>query len=63
MFLIYYRELCAHLLATYYLHLSLTGHAGDEREYNPNDRVNPKAQLDPQSGKSLEFMESRKKQV
>lgn len=36
---------------------------GSFREYNPSDRVNPKAQLDPQTGKSLEYMESKKKQV
>jgi len=25
------------------------------RDYNPNDRVNPNAQLDPKTGKSLEY--------
>ncbi len=30
------------------------------RPYNPNDRVNPKAQLDPTTGKSIEYTEAKK---
>lgn len=33
---------------------------GSYRPYNPNDRVNPKAQLDPTTGKSIEYMEAKK---
>jgi len=29
------------------------------RAYNPKERVNPKAQLDPTSGKSMEYVKSR----
>jgi sterol desaturase/sphingolipid hydroxylase (fatty acid hydroxylase superfamily) len=32
---------------------------GTFRDYDPNDRVNPKAQLDPKTGKSLEYMDSQ----
>lgn len=28
------------------------------RPYNENDRINPKSQLDPTSGKSIEYMEA-----
>jgi sterol desaturase/sphingolipid hydroxylase (fatty acid hydroxylase superfamily) len=33
---------------------------GSYRPYNPNDRVNPKAQLDPTTGKSIEYTEAKK---
>lgn len=33
---------------------------GSFREYDPNDRINPKAQLDATTGKSLEYMEKLK---
>jgi len=33
---------------------------GTYRAYDPNDRVNPKAQLDPKTGKSLEYMAAKK---
>mmetsp|Transcript_28379 Transcript_28379/g.41439 ORF Transcript_28379/g.41439 Transcript_28379/m.41439 type:complete len:310 (+) Transcript_28379:249-1178(+) len=36
---------------------------GSFREYNENDRVNPMAQLDPQTGKSLQYMEDKEKSV
>ena len=29
--------------------------------YDPNDRINPASQLDPQTGKSLEYAEAAKK--
>merc|ERR1712071_112713 len=31
---------------------------GTYRPYNENDRINPKSQLDPTSGKSIEYMEA-----
>jgi len=34
---------------------------GSFREYNENDRVNPSAQLDPDTGKSLQWMAEQKK--
>lgn len=30
------------------------------RPYDDNDRVNPKAQLDPKTGKSIEYMEAKR---
>lgn len=32
---------------------------GTFREYNPDDRVNPKSQLDPSTGKSIEYKKTR----
>jgi len=34
---------------------------GSFRDYDPNDRINPKTQLDPATGKSMEYMEMTKK--
>jgi hypothetical protein len=31
-----------------------------QRAYNPDDRINPKAQLDPKTKKSIEYMEEKR---
>lgn len=52
-----YLHICFSLYLVYLFSL-FTTLVSIRRDYNPNDRINAKAQLDPQTGKSFQYLEA-----